>query len=208
VRLGEGVLVAATDIEFEFPFGFKELEGIHSRTDFDLSQHQKFSGRKIQYFDPETNESYTPYVIETSIGLDRTFLAVLSSSYCEEALEGGETRVVLRLPACLAPVKLAVLPLVKKDGLPEKAREILDGLRFDFNCQYDEKDSIGKRYRRQDAIGTPYCITIDHDTLEDGCVTLRDRDSMKQERIPIERLHDIVEERVSMKPLFKQIHKI
>ncbi|MBR5101479.1 MAG: glycine--tRNA ligase, partial [Bacteroidales bacterium] len=199
---------AATDIEFEFPFGFKELEGIHSRTDFDLSQHQKFSGRKIQYFDPETNESYTPYVIETSIGLDRTFLAVLSSSYCEETLEGGETRVVLRLPACLAPVKLAVLPLVKKDGLPEKAREILDTLRFDFNCQYDEKDSIGKRYRRQDAIGTPYCITIDHDTLEDGCVTLRDRDTMQQERIPIERLREIVEQRVSMKPLFRKIHKI
>ena len=199
---------AATDIEFEFPFGFKELEGIHSRTDFDLSQHQKFSGRKIQYFDPETNESYTPYVIETSIGLDRTFLAVLSSAYTEEALEGGETRVVLRLPACLAPVKLAVLPLVKKDGLPEKAREIMDDLRFEFNCQYDEKDSIGKRYRRQDAIGTPYCITIDHDSLEDGCVTLRDRDTMQQERIPIARLREIVSEKVSMKPLFQKIHKI
>ena len=199
---------AATDIEFEFPFGFKELEGIHSRTDFDLSQHQKFSGRKIQYFDPETNESYTPYVIETSIGLDRTFLAILSSAYTEEKLENGEERVVLRLPACIAPVKLAVLPLVKKDGLPEKAREIMDDLRFEFNCQYDEKDSIGKRYRRQDAIGTPYCITIDHDTLEDGCVTLRDRDSMQQERIPIERLREIVTEKVSFKPLFKQIHKI
>jgi glycyl-tRNA synthetase len=199
---------AATDIEFEFPFGFKELEGIHSRTDFDLSQHQKFSGRKIQYFDPETNESYTPYVIETSIGLDRTFLAILSSAYTEEKLENGEERVVLRLPACIAPVKLAVLPLVKKDGLPEKAREIMDDLRFEFNCQYDEKDSIGKRYRRQDAIGTPYCITIDHDTLEDGCVTLRDRDTMLQERIPIARLRDIVSEKVSMKPLFKQIHKV
>ena len=123
-------------------------------------------------------------------------------------LENGEERVVLKLPACLAPVKLAVLPLVKKDGLPEKAREILDDLRFDFNCQYDEKDSIGKRYRRQDAIGTPYCITIDHDTLEDGCVTLRDRDTMLQERIPIGRLREIVESRVSMKPLFRQIHKI
>ncbi|MBR4353587.1 MAG: glycine--tRNA ligase, partial [Bacteroidales bacterium] len=199
---------AATDIEFEFPFGFKELEGIHSRTDFDLSQHQKFSGRKIQYFDPETNESYTPYVIETSIGLDRTFLAIFSSAYTEEKLENGEERVVLRLPACIAPVKLAVLPLVKKDGLPEKAREIMDDLRFEFNCQYDEKDSIGKRYRRQDAIGTPYCITIDHDTLEDGCVTLRDRDTMAQERIPIARLREIVSEKVSMKPLFKQIHKI
>ena len=199
---------AATDIEFNFPFGFKELEGIHSRTDFDLGQHQKFSGRKIQYFDPETNESYTPYVIETSIGLDRTFLAILSAAYCEEKLENGEDRVVLRLPACIAPVKLAVLPLVKKDGLPEKAREIMDSLRFDFNCQYDEKDSIGKRYRRQDAIGTPFCVTIDHDTLTDNCVTIRYRDTMSQERVPIEKLHDIVSEKVSMKPLFKQIHKM
>ncbi|MBQ0124660.1 MAG: glycine--tRNA ligase [Bacteroidales bacterium] len=199
---------AATDIEFDFPFGFKELEGIHSRTDFDLGQHQKFSGRKIQYFDPETNESYTPYVIETSIGLDRTFLAILSAAYCEEKLENGEDRVVLRLPACIAPVKLAVLPLVKKDGLPEKAREIMDSLRFDFNCQYDEKDSIGKRYRRQDAIGTPFCVTIDHDTLTDNCVTIRYRDTMSQERVPIEKLHDIVSEKVSMKPLFKQIHKM
>ena len=199
---------AATDIEFDFPFGFKELEGIHSRTNFDLGQHQKFSGRKIQYFDPETNESYTPYVIETSIGLDRTFLAILSAAYTEEKLENGEERVVLRLPACIAPVKLAVLPLIKKDGLPEKAREIMDSLRFDFNCQYDEKDSIGKRYRRQDAIGTPFCITIDHDTLTDNCVTIRYRDTMQQERIPVENLHSIVSEKVSMKPLFKQIHKM
>ena len=198
---------AATDIEFEFPFGFKELEGIHSRTNFDLGQHQKFSGRKIQYFDPETNESYTPYVIETSIGLDRTFLAILSAAYQEEKLENGEERVVLRLPACIAPVKLAVLPLVKKDGLPEKAREIMDSLRFDFNCQYDEKDSIGKRYRRQDAIGTPFCVTIDHDTLQDNCVTIRYRDTMSQERVSIDKLHEIVSEKVSMKPLFKQIHK-
>ena len=176
---------AATDIEFEFPFGFKELEGIHSRTDFDLSNHQKFSGRKIQYFDPETGESYTPYVIETSIGLDRMFLAVLSASYCEEKLDNGEERVVLR-------VKLAVLPLVKKDGLPERARAIIDDLKFDFNCQYDEKDSIGKRYRRQDAIGTPYCITVDHQTLEDNCVTIRDRDTMAQERIPIAEVERII----------------
>jgi len=176
---------AACDIEFDFPFGFKELEGIHSRTDFDLSQHQKFSGRKQQYFDPERNESYVPYVIETSIGLDRTFLAVLSAAYAEEAVEGGETRVVLRLPAVLAPIKAAVLPLVKKDGLPEKAREVLQLIKFDVNTQYDEKDSIGKRYRRQDAIGTPFCITIDHQTLEDNMVTLRERDSMVQERIPI-----------------------
>ena len=196
---------AATDIEFEFPFGFKEIEGIHSRTDFDLSRHQQFSGRKMQYFDPETNESYVPYVIETSIGLDRTFLAIFSNAYCEEKLEGGEERVVLRLPACIAPVKLAILPLVKKDGLPEKAREILDTLRFEFNCQYDEKDSIGKRYRRQDAIGTPYCITIDHDTLNDNCVTLRDRDTMQQERVPIEKLREIVTEKISMKPLFEKI---
>ncbi|MBR1538669.1 MAG: glycine--tRNA ligase, partial [Bacteroidales bacterium] len=161
-----------------------------------------------EYFDPEENVSYTPYVIETSIGVDRMCLAVLAHSYTVEKLENGEERVVLKLPACIAPVKLAVLPLVKKDGLPEKAREILDELRFDFNCQYDEKDSIGKRYRRQDAIGTPYCITIDHDTLEDGCVTLRDRDTMLQERIPIGRLREIVESRVSMKPLFREIHKI
>jgi glycyl-tRNA synthetase len=198
---------AATDIEFDFPFGFKELEGIHSRTDFDLGQHQKFSGRKIQYFDPETGESYTPYVIETSIGLDRMFLAILSAAYTEEQLEGGEERVVLRLPACIAPVKLAILPLVKKDGLPEKAREILDMLRFDFNCQYDEKDSIGKRYRRQDAIGTPYCITIDHDTLGDNCVTIRDRDTMTQERVPISDLHDIVSKKISMTTVLRKIQK-
>ncbi len=199
---------AATDIEFEFPFGFKELEGIHSRTDFDLSNHQQFSGRKLQYFDPETNESYVPYVIETSIGLDRMFLAVLSSSYCEEKLDNGEERVVLRIPPVLAPVKLAVLPLVKKDGLPAVAREIIDDLKFDFNCQYDEKDSIGKRYRRQDAIGTPFCITIDHQTLEDKCVTIRDRDTMTQERIPITELRRIISERTSYAPVMRKLHKI
>ena len=182
---------AATDIEFEMPFGFKEVEGIHSRTNFDLSQHEKFSGKKIQYFDPELNQSYTPYVIETSIGVDRVFLSVMAGSYCEETLENGETRVVLKLPAALAPIKLAVLPLVKKDGLPEKAEEIMKMLRFDFRCQYDEKDSIGKRYRRQDAIGTPYCITVDHDTLKDNCVTIRFRDTMEQERVSIDKLHDI-----------------
>lgn len=196
---------AAADIEFEFPFGFKELEGIHSRTDFDLSQHQKFSGRKMQYFDPETNESYIPYVVETSIGLDRTFLAVYSSSYCEERLENGEERVVLRLPAFLAPVKLAVLPLVKKDGLPEMAREIMDSLKLDFNCQYDEKDSIGKRYRRQDAIGTPFCVTIDHDSLTDRCVTIRYRDTMQQERIPADQLREIIEKKVSMRGIFEKL---
>ena len=196
---------AATDIEFEMPFGFKEVEGIHSRTDFDLSQHEKFSGKKMQYFDPELNKSYTPYVIETSIGVDRVFLSVMAGSYCEETLENGETRVVLKLPAALAPIKLAVLPLVKKDGLPEKAEEIINMLKFDFRCQYDEKDSIGKRYRRQDAIGTPYCITVDHDTLKDNCVTIRSRDTMEQERVSIDKLHDIISEKVSMKTLLKKI---
>ena len=196
---------AACDIEFRMPFGFKEVEGIHSRTDFDLSQHAKFSGRKIEYFDPESNESYTPYVIETSIGVDRMFLSVMCHSYEEEKLEDGETRVVLRLPAALAPVKLAILPLVKKDGLPEKAREILDQLKFHFPCKYEEKDSIGKRYRRQDAIGTPYCITVDHDTLKDNCVTLRDRDTMKQERVPIDRLPELLSEKVSLTSLLRKI---
>ncbi|GAB6008359.1 glycine--tRNA ligase [Dysgonomonas reticulitermitis] len=196
---------AATDIEFEMPFGFKEVEGIHSRTDFDLSSHEKYSGKKLQYFDPELNKSYTPYVIETSIGVDRMFLSTISAAYAEEELEGGETRVVLRLPAALAPVKLAVLPLVKKDGLPEKAREIIDNLKFDFKCQYDEKDSIGKRYRRQDAIGTPYCVTVDHQTLEDNTVTIRYRDSMTQERVAIDKLSDIISDKVSMKNLLKTI---
>ncbi|MDR1624590.1 MAG: glycine--tRNA ligase [Tannerellaceae bacterium] len=196
---------AATDIEFEMPFGFKEVEGIHSRTDFDLSQHEKYSGRKIQYFDPELNKSYTPYVIETSIGVDRVFLSIISGSYCEEMLDNGESRVILKLPPALAPVKLAVLPLVKKDGLPEKAGEIIDMLRFDFRCQYDEKDSIGKRYRRQDAIGTPYCITVDHDTLTDHCVTIRFRDTMEQERVRIDKLNEIIAGKVSMKNLLKKI---
>ena len=196
---------AATDIEFKMPFGFKEVEGIHSRTNFDLSQHAKYSGRKIEYFDPETNESYTPYVIETSIGVDRMFLSVMCHSYQEEKLEGGETRVVLKLPAALAPVKLAVLPLVKKDGLPEKAHEIMNDLKFHFNCKYEEKDSIGKRYRRQDAIGTPYCITVDHDTLTDNCVTLRDRDTMEQTRVPISELRALIEDKVSITSLLKKL---
>ncbi|MDR2449850.1 MAG: glycine--tRNA ligase [Prevotellaceae bacterium] len=187
---------AATDIEFEFPFGFKELEGIHSRTDFDLRRHQEFSGRKQQYFDPETNESYVPYVVETSIGLDRTVLAVLSAAYAEEKLEQGEERVVMRIPAMLAPVKLAVLPLVKKDGLPEKARGIMNDLKYEFNCQYDEKDSIGKRYRRQDAIGTPFCVTIDHQSLDDNCVTIRERDSMQQHRVPVAQVRGIIDKGV------------
>lgn len=196
---------AATDIEFEMPFGFKEVEGIHSRTDFDLSSHEKFSGKKIQYFDPELGKSYVPYVIETSIGVDRMFLTVMAGSYCEETLENGETRVVLRLPAALAPVKLAVMPLTKKDGLPEKAQEIIDNLKFDFKCQYDEKDSIGKRYRRQDAIGTPFCVTVDHQSLEDNTVTIRHRDTMEQERVAIADLNKIIADKVSMKSLFKQL---
>ncbi len=195
---------AATDIEFAFPFGFKELEGIHSRTDFDLGNHQRMSGRKMQYFDPETNESYVPYVIETSIGVDRTVLAVLSSAYHEEELEGGEKRVVLSLPPALAPVKAAILPLVKKDGLPEKAREILHSLRVDYNCQYDEKDSIGRRYRRQDAIGTPICVTVDHDTLTDNTVTVRYRDTMTQDRVPVENLHKIIADQVNINNLLRK----
>ena len=190
---------AATDIEFEFPFGFKELEGIHSRTDFDLSRHQEFSGRKQQFFDPETNERYVPYVVETSIGLDRTVLAVLSAAYAEEKLEQGEERAVMRIPAVLAPVKVAVLPLVKKDGLPEKAREIMDDLKYDFSCRYDEKDSIGKRYRRQDAIGTPLCVTVDHQSLDDGCVTIRERDSMQQQRVPAAQVRGIIDKAVSLR---------
>lgn len=201
---------AATDVEFKMPFGFKEVEGIHSRTDFDLSQHQEFSGKKIQYFDPELNKSYVPYVIETSIGVDRMFLSIMAGAYNEEELEGKdgnkETRVVLNLPPVLAPIKLAVMPLVKKDGLPEKARAIVNELKFDFNCQYDEKDSIGKRYRRQDAIGTPFCVTVDHDSLEDDSVTIRYRDTMKQERVKIADLHDIIAQKVSMKELFKQLN--
>jgi len=196
---------AATDIEFKMPFGFKEVEGIHSRTNFDLSQHEKYSGKSIKYFDPQTNESYTPYVIETSIGVDRMFLSIMCHAFEEEKLENGETRTVLKLPAALAPVKCAVMPLVKKDGLPEKAREIIDQLKFHFNCQYDEKDSIGKRYRRQDAIGTPYCVTVDHDTLNDGCVTLRFRDTMEQERVKISELNAIIEDKVSIASLLKKL---
>ena len=196
---------AATDIEFRMPFGFKEVEGVHSRTDFDLSQHAKFSGKKIEYFDPETNESYTPYVIETSIGVDRMFLTVLCHAYEEETLEGGDVRTVLHLPAALAPIKLAVFPLTKKDGLPEKAREIVDDLKFHFNCIYEEKDQIGKRYRRQDAIGTPYCVTVDHDTLQDGTVTLRDRDTMEQQRVRIEDLRSLIEDKVSIPSLLKTL---
>ena len=190
---------AAADIEFNFPFGFKELEGIHSRTDFDLSQHEKFSNKKLQYFDQEENKSYVPYVIETSIGLDRMFLSVFSHALQEEELENNTTRTVLRLPPVLAPTKAAVLPLVKKDGLPEIAREIIDDLKFDFNVIYDEKDAVGRRYRRQDAVGTPFCITVDHQTLEDNTVTIRYRDSMEQKRVQISALRNIILEAVDMR---------
>ena len=176
---------AACDIQFNFPMGFKELEGIHSRTDFDLKSHEKYSGKKLQYFDSEDNQSYIPYVVETSVGLDRMFLSILSKAYKEEKLEDGSERVVLKIPVPLAPFKVAILPLIKKDGLPEKATEIMNDLKFDLRCFYEEKDAIGKRYRRQDAIGTPYCVTVDHQTLADNTVTIRDRDSMKQERIKI-----------------------
>ncbi|MCF8380988.1 MAG: glycine--tRNA ligase [Bacteroidales bacterium] len=198
---------AATDIEFKFPFGFKEVEGIHSRTDFDLGAHQELSGKKMQYFDTETNSSYVPFVVETSIGVDRMFLQIISASYIEEELEkedgSKDMRVVLKLPPALAPVKLAVMPLTKKDGLPEKARKIIDNLKFDINCQYDEKDSIGKRYRRQDAIGTPYCVTVDHQSLEDDTVTIRYRDSMEQERVNINEIGKIIMEKVSFRKLFE-----
>jgi glycyl-tRNA synthetase len=202
---------AATDIQFNFPMGFKELEGIHSRTDFDLKSHEAYSGKKLQYFDHETNQNYIPYVVETSVGLDRMFLAVLSHSYKEEKIaatdgrEDGGERVVLALPPALAPNKVAILPLIKKDGLPEKAENVLNALKYDFRCYYEDKDTIGKRYRRMDAIGTPYCITIDHQTLEDDTVTLRDRDTMKQERIAISALKANIQKSVSIPELLSRI---
>lgn len=194
---------AAVDIQYEFPFGFKELEGIHSRTDFDLKSHQELSGKKMQYFDPERNESYIPYVVETSIGCDRMFLAMLSNAYDEESVpdaEGKEsTRVVLRLHPALAPVKVAVLPLLKnKEELTAAAKKIYSQLKMEFSCQYDEKDAIGRRYRRQDAIGTPYCLTVDFDTLQDGTFTLRDRDTLEQERVTLSRAVEIIRTKVSM----------
>lgn len=189
---------AAVDIEFKFPFGFKELEGIHSRTDFDLKSHQEYAGKKLQYFDVVKNEHYIPYVIETSIGLDRLFLAVFSNALQEEQLENNTTRTVLKIPAVLAPIKAAILPLVKKDGLPEVAREIFNDLKMHFDVQYDEKDAMGKRYRRQDAIGTPFCITVDYQTLQDQTVTLRHRDTMQQERISIKELQQIIWQHVDM----------
>jgi len=179
----------AVDIEFEFPIGFKEVEGIHSRTDYDLSRHQEFSGKKLTYFDNEINKHYVPYVIETSIGLDRMFLLILSHAYDEEIITNKDgstdTRAIMRIPAKISPIKLAVLPLVKKDGLPEIAKQLADECKPYFRCFYEEKDTIGRRYRRQDAIGTPYCVTVDQLTKEDGTVTLRNRDTMTQDRIPM-----------------------
>lgn len=195
---------AAADIEFKFPFGFKELEGIHSRTDFDLSRHESFSGKKMQYYDTEQEKSYTPFVIETSIGLDRMFLAVFSASLQEEELENG-SRTVMRIPSVLAPYKAAILPLVKKDGLPEISKEIVNALKYDFNVMYDEKDAVGRRYRRQDAIGTPFCITVDHQTIEDQTVTLRRRDSMQQERIAIAELGQVLQKEVSLSSWLKNL---
>jgi glycyl-tRNA synthetase len=196
---------AATDIEFDFPFGFKELEGIHSRTDFDLKAHEEHSGKKLQFFDHEENKNYVPYVIETSIGLDRMFLAVFSTALMDETLEDGSERTVLKIPAVLAPVKAAILPLLKKDGLPEIAQEIIDELKWSMKVQYDEKDAIGRRYRRQDAAGTPFCVTVDHDTKEDNAVTVRDRDTMTQERIAIKDLRVYLEKRVAMSEWLRKI---
>ena len=196
---------AAADIEFKFPFGFKELEGIHSRTDFDLSSHEEFSGKELQYFDPERTENYVPYVVETSIGLDRMFLATFSWALREETLEDGSQRTVLKLPAVLAPTKVAVLPLVKKDGLPDLAQEIVDSLKWEQAVSYDEKDAVGRRYRRQDALGTPYCITVDHQSLEDKTVTLRNRDSMDQERIAIADLSSYLDAKLNIKHWLQKI---
>jgi glycyl-tRNA synthetase len=190
----------ACDIEFEFPMGFKEVEGIHSRSDYDLSRHQEFSKKKMQYFDSEINQNYIPYVIETSIGLDRMFLSILCYAYDEETIakEDGSTdsRVVMRIPPKIAPIKLSILPLTKKDGLPELARKLMDDCKPHFRCFYEEKDTIGKRYRRQDAIGTPFCVTIDHQTKEDKTVTIRHRDSMQQERVPMDKVKEIVLEKI------------
>ena len=196
---------AAADIEFKFPFGFKELEGIHSRTDFDLSQHEEYSGKKLQYFDPEENKSYVPYVLETSIGLDRMFLAVFSNALQEEELENGTTRTVLKIPAVLAPTKAAILPLLKRDGLPEVAHKLIDELKWDFNVVYDEKDAVGRRYRRQDAAGTPFCVTVDHQTLEDDTVTIRHRDTMEQQRVKLSEVKEIISKEVDMRYWLQKI---
>jgi glycyl-tRNA synthetase len=195
----------AVDIEFDFPFGFKEVEGIHSRTDFDLKQHEEHSGKKLQFFDPEENKSYVPYVVETSIGLDRMFLLTMCNALNTETLENGETRTVLSIPAPLAPVKVAVLPLVKKDGLPEFAREVMNEIKFSHNCYYEEKDAIGKRYRRQDAIGTPFCITVDYDSIENKDVTVRWRDTMEQKRVKVSDLKQILDSELNIENLLRKL---
>ena len=195
---------AACDIEFKFPMGFKELEGIHSRTDFDLKKHQEKSNKKMVYFDQKSGSSFIPYVVETSIGLDRLFLSVLSSCYVEEKLDDGSNRVFLNLPFEISPVKCAVLPLNDKDGLSEKSLNIFDMLKYKFNCQLDSKDSIGKRYRRQDAIGTPLCITVDYDSLEDNSVTVRNRDNMSQERVKVDNLISFIDDKTSLINLLKK----
>ena len=195
---------AACDIEFKFPMGFKELEGIHSRTDFDLKKHQEKSNKKMVYFDQKSGSSFIPYVVETSIGLDRLFLSVLSSCYVEEKLNDGSNRVFLNLPFEVSPVKCAVLPLNDKDGLSEKSLDIFDMLKYKFNCQLDSKDSIGKRYRRQDAIGTPLCITVDYDSLEDNSVTVRNRDNMSQERVKVDNLISFIDDKTSLINLLKK----
>ena len=196
---------AACDIEFNFPFGFKELEGIHSRTDFDLANHQKHTGKKLQYFDSELNKSYVPYVVETSIGLDRMFLSVFCNSLIEEKLDDGSFRTILKIPKELAPNKVAILPLLKKDNLPEMAKEIFQKFRSEIKSVYDEKDAIGRRYRRQDALGTPFCITIDHQSIEDKTVTIRERDSMVQKRIKIDKAFDEIIQQVSINNILKSL---
>ena len=196
---------AACDIEYKFPFGFKELEGIHSRTDFDLGNHQKYTGKKLQYFDPELNQSYVPYVVETSIGLDRMFLSVFCNALMEEKLDDGSSRIILKIPKELAPNKVAILPLLKKDNLPEMAKEIFKKFRSQIKSVYDEKDAIGRRYRRQDALGTPFCVTIDHKSLEDNTVTIRERDSMVQKRIKIDEAFNEITQKVSINNILKTL---
>jgi glycyl-tRNA synthetase len=206
---------AAVDIEFEFPFGFKEIEGIHSRTDFDLSQHQQLSKKKMQYFDNDVNPdtgkpygNYVPYVVETSVGADRLFLAVLCNAYTEETVGEGESekeRIYLKLHPAIAPVKAAIFPLIRKDGLPEKGQQIFNELKQDFRVIYEERDAIGKRYTRQDLIGTPFCIAVDHQTLEDNTVTIRHRDSMAQERVPVSDLKERIAREVSLSRIFEKL---
>lgn len=200
---------AAIDIEYRFPFGFKEVEGIHSRTDFDLKSHQELSGKKMQYFDPEINQNYIPYVVETSIGADRLFLMIFCNAYTEDTgvdAKGNEKmRIYLKLSPVLAPIKAAILPLVKKDGLPERARAIYNDLKYDLNVVYDDSAAIGKRYTRQDLIGTPFCIAVDHQTLEDDTVTIRNRDTTEQERIKVAALKERLIKETSLKNIFEKL---